>query len=241
MKFLLGETRRADEKWHMIGEGERVAAGLSGGKDSLVLLRVLAAYRRIKPFELTAITVKPSREWDTAPLEEMCRALEVTYVTVEGELLNTVMREKNPCALCARLRRGMLVRACAERGIGVLALGHHREDLAETVLMNLLEGGRAAALAPVLKEGRENVRVIRPLLGVPEEKLRAAAERLELPVLRNPCPADGHTARRKAREALETLEKMYPGAAGRILHAAEKDLFPPAGQAIPNDNDVTDR
>lgn len=226
MKQLLGEIRRADEKWHMLGDHEKVAVGLSGGKDSLVLLSALARYRLIRPFELTAVTVKASREWDVSPLRELCDQLEVEYITVEGDLLGTVMRDKNPCALCARLRRGMLSRACAERGIRVLALGHHREDLAETLLMNLLEGGRAAALSPVLKEGREGVRVIRPLLTVPESRLAAAAERLRLPVIKNPCPADGHTGRRKAREALIMLETLYPDAAERLLHAAEQDLFP---------------
>ncbi len=226
MKQLLGEVRRMDEKWRMFSENGSVAVGLSGGKDSLMLLYLLSEYRRLRPFELTAITVKPGPSFQTLPLQQLCEQMNVHYVSVEGNLLSTVMQEKNPCALCSRLRRGMLIRACLERQIPVLALGHHREDLAETMLMNLLEGGRAAALQPVLEPGRENVKVVRPLLRVPEGKLRRAAEGLRLPILKNPCPAEGSTGRTKAANALQRLTELYPDAAEKMLHAAEHDLFP---------------
>ena len=226
VKQLLGEVRRMDEKWRMIDENGSVAVGLSGGKDSLMLLYLLSEYRRLRAFDLTAITVKPEEGFQTLHLGALCEQMNVHFVSVEGNLLSTVMQERNPCALCARLRRGMLIRACMERHIPVLALGHHREDLAETMLMNLLEGGRAAALQPVLEPGRENVKVVRPLLRVPEAKLRRAAEGLGLPIQKNPCPAEGKTGRTKAESALQRLTELYPDAAEKMLHAAENDLFP---------------
>ena len=138
MKRLLGDIRRADEDFHMIARGDRVAVGVSGGKDSLMLLRALAVYSRfaVKPFEVVAITLKTGDPFDIAPIRALCEKLNVPYVVEECDLIHQlfdVRREENPCALCARLRRGALLRMAAEQGCNKLALGHHREDAEETL------------------------------------------------------------------------------------------------------------
>ena len=235
MKRLLGYLRRADQDFSMIESGDRIGVGLSGGKDSAALLCALARYRAFSPhpFELEAITVHMGFEpFDTAPLKALCERLSVPY-TVEmtqiGPIVFDERKEKNPCALCARMRRGALVSACEKRGLNALALGHHRDDAIETLLLNLLREGRMAALRPVRRFDRTGVKQLRPLIYAPEKDIKHVVRALDLPVIPSPCPADGGTARAEMAELVRLISERYPNAremiASALRNTAQYDLW----------------
>ncbi len=224
MKRLLGNIRRADQDFGLIEAGERVAVGVSGGKDSLVLLRAMAVYSRFesKPFSLVALTLKTGEPFDTAPIADLCRELGVPYIVEECDLIHQlfeVRREPNPCALCARLRRGALLRMAAAQGCSKLALGHHREDVEETLLMSLLYEARLHTFQPMTRMERQDVAVIRPMVYAPEKEILHLARRWNVPVVKNPCPADGHTTRQEIKELLDELSRRYPRAREYLLTA----------------------
>jgi tRNA(Ile)-lysidine synthase TilS/MesJ len=228
MQQILGLVRRCVEDYGMIRAGERLAVGLSGGKDSLLTLTALAKLRAFSPtpFTLEAITVDAGTPGlDLSPLAEYCRSLDVPYTQVEAPIYEVVFEqraEKNPCALCAKLRRGTLNTAARSRGIHKLALGHHYDDAAETLLMNLLFEGRIGCFQPVTYLDRMDVTVIRPLLYVTEAASRAAATRLHLPVVANPCPANGSTRRQEIKDLIPALEGRYPGLKKKLFGAMQR-------------------
>ena len=225
MKELLGNLRRADQDFHMIAPGDRVAVGVSGGKDSLALLEALALYRRFSPnpFELAAVTLHMGYEpFDTAPIAAMCARLGVPFLLRRTEIFPIIFerrREPNPCSLCARMRRGALVDLCREEGFGKLALGHHREDVEETLLMSVLYEGRLRTFRPVTILEGSGVAQIRPLIYCSEKHIAHVARKLALPVVKSPCPADGATARQEMKELLAALCRSHPEARDRILSA----------------------
>lgn len=228
MKRLLGDIRRADEDFGLIERGDRVAVGVSGGKDSLVLLRALAVYSRFenKPFDLVAVTLKTGEPFDVSPIRALCGELGVPYLVEETDLIHQlfeVRREENPCALCARLRRGALLRMAAQQGCSKLALGHHREDVEETLLMSVLYEARLHTFHPMTRLDRQNVAVIRPMVYVPEREVIHVANKLNVPVVKNPCPADGHTTRQEIKELLNDLSRRYPRAREYLLTALRDD------------------
>ncbi|MBE5782128.1 MAG: tRNA 2-thiocytidine(32) synthetase TtcA [Clostridiales bacterium] len=225
MKRLLGAIRKADEEYKLIGAGEKIAVGVSGGKDSLALLLLLSAYRRFapRPFSLCAITLKIGDPFDTAPIQSLCDQLEVPFHLEEMDLIDALRREKNPCSLCARLRRGTLDRAAAELGCTALALGHHREDAVETWLMSALSEGRFYHLAPKAQMERAGIQVIRPLIDVKEAAIADLCRRYHLPVIKNPCPVDGHTRRAEIKDLLADLEGRFPGAKEKLSAALKRE------------------
>lgn len=228
MKRLLGDIRRADTDFSLIARGERVAVGVSGGKDSLVLLCALAVYSRFaaKPFELIALTLKTGEPFDTAPIAKLCAELQVPYYVEECDLLYQlfeVRKEENPCALCARLRRAALLRMASEYDCTKLALGHHREDVEETLLMSVLYEARLHTFHPITRMDAQPVAVIRPMVYTPEKEVIRLARKLSVPVIKNPCPADGHTTRQEIKELLETLTRRYPRAKEYLLTALKDE------------------
>ena len=225
MKQVLGCIRRADRDFSMIQPGDRIAVGVSGGKDSLLLLYALALYRRFSPnhFELTAITVDMGlAPFDLTAVRALCRRLEVPYIarkTAIGRIVFEDRREKNPCALCARMRRGALAKACAETGMNKLALGHHRDDALETLLMSMFHEGRLHTFQPVTPLERSGILQIRPMVYLGEDQVSRAARRLNLPVVKSPCPVDGATRRGEIKALMADICQRIPDARSRMLSA----------------------
>lgn len=241
MKKTLGCIRKADADFCLIGDGDRIAVGVSGGKDSLLLLHALSLYRKFshKNFTVSAVTVSLGLEpFDLSPIRELCDTLEIDYIVKEteiGKIIFDYRKEKNPCALCAKMRRAVLANTCLEAGCNKLALGHHREDVIETLLMSLFHEGTFRTFHPKTLMSRTGITVIRPLVYLPESHVRHMMKLLNLPVVASPCPADGNTARAEMKELLRRLRAVYPDAAERFLHALQKDHYDLWQKDVPPD------
>ena len=225
MKKILGAMRRCCEDFDMIAPGDRIAVGVSGGKDSLMLLNALALYRRYMriPFEIEALTLGIGlEEADYSGVEALCRELDVPYTLRRTDISDIIFnqrREKNPCALCAKMRRGALNELAVERGCNKVALGHHRDDAIETLLLSLFYEGRLSTLQPVTYLSRTDLTVIRPLLYISEKYITGVARRLSLPVVESTCPADGYTKRQEMKELMDYICRSIPHARQYVLHA----------------------
>ena len=193
---LLSYVRRAVDDYEMIRDGDRICVGISGGKDSLALLVGLAGLRHFYPqsFELVALTVDMGFDGvDYAEIEALCRELDVPYhvkKTEIAEIIFDVRKEKNPCSLCAKMRRGVLHSTAKELGCNKIAFGHHFDDVVETFMLNLFHEGRIGCFQPVTYLSRADITLIRPLIYMPEKDVRYFANREKLPVVKSPCPAD---------------------------------------------------
>ena len=234
MDYILSYTRRCVEDYAMISPGDRIAVGVSGGKDSLVLLAALTRLRRFypAPFELEALTVDMGSGMDYAPIADWCAAAGVPYTRIETEISRIIFdlrREKNPCALCAKMRRGALHDAMKERGLNKIALGHHFDDAVETFFLSLFYEGRLSCFQPVTCLDRTGITQIRPLLYCGEGMLRGAAERNGLPVVKNPCPANGNTRRQEVKELVAELSKRYPRLKSYVFGAMQRLPLPEWG------------
>lgn len=227
MKTVLGCIRRADQDFDMLGDKDHVAVGVSGGKDSLLLLRALSLYRLFshKSFTLEALMLTMGLEpFDTSGVERFCQEIGVPLTvkrTDIGKVVFEQRKEKNPCALCAKMRRGALNELAKAHGANKLALGHHREDVLETLLMSLFFEGRLHTFHPVTYLSRTDLTVIRPMVYLPEKHILHMARALSLPVTKNPCPADGHTARQEIKDLMKTLTKTYPNLKTLMLSALQ--------------------
>jgi tRNA(Ile)-lysidine synthetase-like protein len=230
MQKLLGYIRSAVQDYNMIEDGDRIAVGLSGGKDSVALLASLAKLRSFYPkkFDLVAITLDMrfgKEDTDYSALEKLCEDLDVPYVikrTQLAEIIFDLRKESNPCSLCARMRRGILHDTAKENGCNKLALGHHLDDVAETFMMNLLRGGTVDCISPVTYLSRKDLYMIRPMIYARESDCARAARRGELPVVKSKCPADGVTAREQAKQLLNSLEKEYGDVRSKIIGAMQR-------------------
>lgn len=228
---LLSPLRAAVDTYDMIQEGDNVAVGVSGGKDSVALLVLLARLRRFypKPFTVTAITIDPcfdGKEGDYAPIAALCKALEVPYILKRTHLWDAVSEHisegETPCSMCARLRRGTLHRVAAEVGCRTVALGHHQDDAAQTVLMNLFAGATLGCFSPKSYLDRSNVTVIRPLIFVKEQEIEAFVRTEQLPTIPSSCPVDGKTHRQDVKELLAQLSQTYGDVSEKITDALQK-------------------
>lgn len=228
MKQVLGCVRRADQDFGMIARGDRVVVGVSGGKDSLVLLYALSLYRKFcaNSFELSAVTLGMGLSpVDFSPVAEMCHRLEVPYTLRETDIGDVVFnrrREKNPCALCSTLRRGALTNFCQEIGANKLALGHHRDDAIETFLLSLFYEGRMHTFAPSTYLDRSGITQIRPMVYVEERSILSLAQQLELPVQRSNCPRNGYTKRQEVKDLIQRLrQEVRPDIDNMLFSALE--------------------
>ena len=228
MQHILGLVRRCVEDYHMIEPGDRIAVGVSGGKDSLLTLVSLARLQKFYPipFMVEAITMEMGMPgMDFSGVAALCEKLEVPYTRIQVPVYQIIFeerKEKNPCSLCAKLRRGSLHTALTERGIRKIALGHHYDDAVETLLMNLLFEGRIGCFQPVTYLDRTDITQIRPLLYCQEADIRRMASKLALPVVKNTCPMDGHSRRQEVKELLAELEQRYPDLKKKLFGAVQR-------------------
>lgn len=230
MKKLLSLTRAAVDKYNMIEAGDKIAVGVSGGKDSLALLYALAKLRDFypKPFSLVAITLDYQFNGiaeDYTAIEALCKKLQVEYIVRRTNLWEVIFKtrkEKNPCSLCAKMRRGLLHDTAVANGCNKVALGHHLDDAAETFLMNLLNGGKIGCFSPVSYLSNKKLYLIRPLIFAYEKDVAAAARRANLPVVKSRCPMDKVSNRQNMKDLLRSLEKDYPAVRKKIVGALER-------------------
>lgn len=228
MQHLLSLFRSCVDDYQMIQAGDRIAVGVSGGKDSLTLLVLLAELKKFYPlpFTLEAFSVDMGLGgMNFSPVAELCARLEVPFHKIDtqiGPILFEHRKEKNPCSLCAKMRRGALGRAITEAGIHKIALGHHRDDAVETFLMSLVYEGRISCFEPVTYLDRTGVTQIRPMLYIPEQTVVHFAERYGLPVVHNTCQADKHTKREEIKELTFELNKRYPGFKDKTFGAMQR-------------------
>ena len=227
-----GTVRRAVDDYHMIIAGDTVAVGVSGGKDSLLLLLALDHLRSFypEPFQLEAITIELGFEsMDFSPVASLCAERDIPYTCLKTdikEIVFDVRQEENPCSLCAKMRRGALNDAIRERGISKLALGHHFDDAVETFLLSLLFEGRLSCFRPVTYLDRSGVTQIRPLIYAGEKKIASLAEALKLPVVDNPCPMDKTSKRHEVKNLLRMLSTDYPDMKSKVFGAMQRLPLP---------------
>lgn len=227
MKKVVSLTRRAIEEYSMIDEGDKIAVGVSGGKDSLVLLCALAELRRYYPkkFELTALTLDMGYKSDYSKIQELCDRLgiefHVKYTNIK-EVIFDIRNEKNPCSLCAKMRRGALNDFAMEHGCRKVALGHHNDDVLETFFLSLMHEGRIHCFSPVTYLSRTDMYQIRPMIYVRERDIRGVVNNHDIPVIYNECPADGYTQREYMKDLIKRLEKeTHPGLRKRLFRAIQ--------------------
>ena len=223
MQKILSGLRRACEEYKLIEDGDKIAVGISGGKDSLTLLASLANYRRFSPqnFELEAIAVDLSNgKNDYSKIEAFCKELNVNFTIVPSNIFEVVFdirKEKNPCSLCANMRRGALNSTAKQLGCNKVALGHHKDDLIETFLISLFFEGRLSTFKPISYLSNTQLYVIRPLIYCDEKEIQRVSK--NFPILFNICPADKHTERENAKGILDKLNTLYPDSKERIFNA----------------------
>lgn len=230
MQKVLGHMRKAIQEFDLIQDGDRIAVGISGGKDSLVLLNGLALLRRFIGIEykLVAITLDPrfnGQEGDYSSVQELCDKLGVEYRIIPtdiGEIIFNIRKEPNPCSLCARMRRGALHDASIEAGCNKLALGHHYNDAVETFVMNLFNEGRIGCFSPKTYLSKKDIWLIRPMVLTSEKEIFSACRRNGLEVVKSKCPADGHTNREKTKNFLAEMEKESHGFTYRLFGAMRR-------------------
>ena len=225
LQQVLSLVRKACEEYNMIEEGDKIAVGISGGKDSLTLLYALAHLRRFYPkkFELYAITADLGFDnLNLDKIKELCEELEVDYTIVKTDIANIVFnerKEKSPCSLCAKMRKGALNDAMKQKGINKIAYAHHKDDVVDTMMMSLIYEGRFHTFSPVTYLDRTELYVIRPLMYMKEADVIGFVNKYNVPVVKSPCPVDKHTKREYVKDLLKEINKDNPGVKDRMFTA----------------------
>ena len=231
MQRLVGLVRRCAEDYDMIKPGDRIGVGVSGGKDSLALLVLLAELKKYnhKPFELEAVTVDLGFGMDFSGIEKLCNDLGVPFNLVQTQIAPVIFeyrQEKNPCSMCAKMRRGAINQTLLERGLNKLALGHHYDDAVETFMMSLLYEGRISCFQPVTDLDRTGIIQIRPMLYLHEQTVDNFATKMQLPVIQNRCPVDKRTKREEIKKLVYELSGRYPDLKERVFGAMQRLPLP---------------
>jgi len=232
LQQVLSYIRRAVDDYHMIEENDKIAIGISGGKDSLTLLYGLHGLKRFYPikFDIHAVTVDLG--FDNLKLDkikEICNKLEIEYTIVKTDIADVIFnqrKETNPCSLCAKMRKGALNDAIKAAGCNKVAYAHHKDDVIETMLMSLIYEGRFHTFSPVTYLDRMDITVIRPLMYMNEVDVIGFINKYEVPVVKSPCPADGHTKREYIKNLLKTINQENPGVKERMFTAIQSGLIP---------------
>ena len=227
MQKLLGLMRRCIDDYDMISPGDKIAVGVSGGKDSLVLLVLLAELRKFfnKPYEVQAVTIDMGLGMDYSGVAKLCEELDVPYTIINTQIAPIIFdhrKEKNPCSMCAKMRRGALNQAILDLGCNKVALGHHYDDAVETFMMSLLYEGRISCFQPVTDLDRTGVIQIRPMLYIHEKTVDNFATRQNLPIVHNRCPVDKTTKREEIKQLIFNLSATYPDLKERIFGAMQR-------------------
>lgn len=225
LQQLLSYTRKAVDDYQMIEEGDRIAVGISGGKDSLTMLYALHGLMRFypKPFTLEAVTVHLGYDqFDTEPIRSLCGELGIPYTIVDTQIAKIIFedrQESNPCALCAKMRKGAFNTKVKELGCNKVAYAHHKDDIIETMLLSLIFEGRFYSFSPRTYLDRTQLTVIRPLMYVNEADIIGFRNKYDLPVAKSRCPIDGFTKREYAKNLVKQLNQEHPGAKERMFRA----------------------
>lgn len=225
LQQLMSQTRRAIDDYGMIHTGDKIAIGISGGKDSLTLLYALHGLQRFYPekFDLEAITVDLGNpDFDLSHIRHLCETMQIPYTVVKTEIAQIVFeerKEKNPCSLCAKMRKGALNDAVKKLGCNKIAYAHHKDDIVETMMMSLIYEGHFYSFPPITHLDRTNLTVIRPLMYVSETDVKGFCRKYQLPVVKSPCPADGYTKRQYVKDLLRKLNLENPGVKERMFSA----------------------
>lgn len=228
LQKIIGQARRAIDDYNMIEDGDKIAIGLSGGKDSLTLVRALHDLQMFYPkkFSIMAITIHPGSEpFKTDKLEEFCASLGIEYVVYHSDIAKVVFdirKEKNPCSLCANMRRGMLNSLAIEHGCNKIALAHHSDDVMETLLMSIFLNGSIHTFAPVTYLSRSDVKTIRPFIYVNEKDIRAVAREFNFPIVGKCCPKDGYTKREYTKDLIKSLRHDIPRIRENLMGAIKR-------------------
>lgn len=228
LQQLLSYTRKAVDAYQLIQDGDKIAIGVSGGKDSLTMLYALKGLQRFYPkkFELIAITVDLGFDnFDLDPIKKLCVDLDIPYfvvVTEIGKIIFEDRKESNPCSLCSKMRKGALNDQALQLGCNKIALGHHKEDIVETMLMSLFFEGRFHTFAPSTFLERTKLYSIRPLMLIPEKDVIGFMRAYDLPVVKSPCPANGVTKREYMKNLLKTLKRENPQLTDRMFKAIQE-------------------
>ena len=233
LQKLYSYTRKAIDDYHMISDNDHIALGISGGKDSITLLYALAGLRRFYPhkFNISAFTVDLGFEGfkeSLSGISELCERFSVPYTIIStpiAEIIFSERKEKNPCSLCATLRKGAMNDFAVQQGCNKVAFAHHKDDLIDTLLMSLIYEGRIHTFAPNTFLDRTGLTVIRPLMYVPEMDIIGFKNKYQLPVVKNPCPMDGASKREYVNNLTKQLERENPGVKQRIFHAICQACF----------------
>lgn len=234
MQKLIGLVRRCVEDYNMIAPGDKIGVGVSGGKDSLALLVFLAELRKYNhnPFEIEAITIDMGLGMDYTGIENLCKDLDVPFHLIKTEIGPIIFdhrKEKNPCSMCSKMRRGALNQAILDNGMNKLALGHHYDDAVETFVMSLIYEGRISCFQPVTDLDRTGIIQIRPMLYIHEKTIDSFVTRRKLPVLENRCPVDKHTKREEIKKLVYDLTANYPDFKERVFGAMQRLPLPEWG------------
>ncbi len=224
-------VRRAIDDFKMIEDGDKIAVGISGGKDSLALLYALSGLRRFYPkkFEIYAVTVDLGFDnLNLERIEDLCKELEVPYKIVKTDIAKIIFKdrkESNPCALCAKMRKGALNDAMKALGCNKIAYAHHKDDVVITMLMSLIYEGRFHTFSPVTYLDRMDLTVIRPLMYMNEADVIGFVNKYNVPVVKSPCPADGNTKREYITQLLQQLNRENPGVKERMFTAILRGIY----------------
>ena len=228
MQRVLSLVRKCVAEYKMIKKGDIIGVGVSGGKDSVVTLLALSALRKFytESFDIRAITIDsdPGKS-DFSPIVKLCEENNIEYSIVESnifEIIFDIRKEENPCSLCAKMRRGMLHDEALRLGCNKIALGHNFNDAVETFLMSQIYEGRISCFSPITYLDRKELWQIRPLLYADEYLIRRTVRNLDLPVVKNPCPANGNTKRQEIKEFVAKMNSIYPGYSTKIFNAMQR-------------------
>lgn len=233
LQQVMSLTRKAIDDYHMIDDGDKIAIGISGGKDSLTLLHALNGLKRFYPnkFEIVAITVDLGfKNVDFERIKAMAAEMNIDYHVVTTDISQIIFedrKESNPCSLCAKMRKGALNQLAKELGCNKIAYAHHKDDVVETMMMSLIYEGRIHTFSPKTYLDRMDLTVIRPLIYMNESDVIGFVNKMELPVLKSPCPVDGYTKREYIKDLLKNINVETPGVKDRMFSAIQSSIIPP--------------